>query len=136
MIPILTFLLNGLSLHQDNSIELLVTGLNQVEFGGGLRGGLMLPVDASPRTVAKRAIGAQGMGFAAPKKPLVYVHCSRSVTLADEEGVIYTALHCYSTRGERIVLMRYIGEDSGWDARVYDARGVRKAMKNRLDPQE
>ncbi|WP_411827787.1 hypothetical protein [Luteolibacter sp. AS25] len=105
--------------------------------GGGLRGGLMLPADASPRSVAKLAIGADGMGFALPKRPLVYVHCSKSVKLANDFGRIYTALHCYSTRGEKMVLMRYLGDGDGWDARVTDAKLVREVMKNGLvDPQE
>ena len=128
---VLSLILAGFVLHQDETIDLLVAGINNEPFwGNGLQPHFNLPEDASPREVAVVAIGSSGIGFAKPKRPFVLIHCSKSVTIDHEPDTVFTMLHCYSTVGERIVMLAYLPDDERWYARVFDAKGIREAMKN------
>jgi hypothetical protein len=125
---LLALLLNGFAFLPDDSIELLVAGLNQEPiWQNGFTPTFDLPAEASPAQVAGLVLSKRG--FEAPERPLFVIHCSQSIIIGKDT---YTASHCFTEFGERIVLMRY--EKKYWEARVYDVKVIRAFMKENEKP--
>lgn len=129
---LISLLLNGAVLHHDKTIVLLEKGINEEPmWGNGLVPDFGLPEEASPREVAAKALAANGRGIAEPKQVLFLIRREEQVILRVQPEAPYTALHCYTAAGERIVLMRYEENTQNWWTCVYDAKAIRVEMRVR-----